>query len=105
MPDWIAKIVQEWPMIQAAPWSFAAAVFVMICIIVPVVWLLINWSYSSVIKHKSGEISLLERQRDDYKDKLGGASPNEAKERIDSLESDSEFAAQVSPWRAVVRAA
>ena len=87
MLDWLAKIAQEWPVIGAAPWSFASAVFVMACIIVPVVWFAINWSYRSVISSRDGEINLLERQRDDYKDKLGGASPDEARARIDRLET------------------
>lgn len=56
----------------------------MLCLLV---WGTVNWAYQARLSGKDAEISLLQRQRDDYKDKLGGASPDEAKARIDKLET------------------
>jgi hypothetical protein len=52
--------------------------------------------YSIRLANKDGEISLLTRQRDDYKDKLGGASPDQAKAKIDTLEKRIEGAESIS---------
>ena len=57
------------------------------CIIaVVVIWTIVDRIYKIRIANKDGEISLLTRQRDDYEDKLGGASPDQAKAKIDALE-------------------
>lgn len=60
---------------------------VALAIVAGIIWAIVNWSYSAVLASKDAEIQLLERQRDDYKDKLGGATPDEAKARIDRLEA------------------
>ena len=89
MPDLFGRIAQEWPVIAAAPVTFVGVVSAAALII----WLALKWSYKSVLDGKNGEIAskaseiaLLQRQRDDYKDKLSGASPDEAKAKIDDLE-------------------
>lgn len=89
MPDLFGRIAQEWPVIAAAPVTFVGAVSAAALII----WLALKWSYQSVLDGKNGEIAskaseiaLLQRQRDDYRDKLSGASPDEAKAKIDDLE-------------------
>ena len=51
------------------------------------VWTTLDWADSARLKNKDEEIGLLVRQRDEYKDKLGGASPDQAKARIDALEA------------------
>jgi hypothetical protein len=45
-----------------------------------------DWRYGGVIANRDSTISLVASQRDDYKPKLGGASPDQAKARIDALE-------------------
>jgi hypothetical protein len=52
-----------------------------------------DWRYAGIIANRDGiiasreaAISLIATQRDDYKDKLGGASPDQAKSRMDALE-------------------
>lgn len=82
MPDLFGKIAQEWAVITAAPVAFTVVISAA-CLIV---WLAIKWSYQSVLDGKNAEIALLRRQKDDYKDKLSGASPDEAKAKIDDLE-------------------
>jgi hypothetical protein len=58
-----------------------------------VVWIAMDWRYAGIIANRDGiiasreaAISLIATQRDDYKDKLGGASPDQAKSRMDVLE-------------------
>jgi hypothetical protein len=82
MPEWLSKIAQEWAVIQSAPLSF-----ITVCAIAAAgIWIIVRGIYSIRLANKDGEISLLTRQRDDYKDKLGGASPDQAKAKIDALE-------------------
>jgi len=69
--------------IKAAPISFCIAV----AALGGVVWTTLDWADSARLKNKDEEIGLLVRQRDEYKDKLGGASPDQAKARIDALEA------------------
>jgi hypothetical protein len=68
--------------IAAAPWSFGLAVLAGIAIIAG----FFRWAYGRVLAHREGEIKVLERQLADYKDKLSGALPDEAKTRIEALE-------------------
>ncbi len=58
-----------------------------------VVWIAMDWRYAGIIANRDGiiasreaAINLIATQRDDYKDKLGGASPEQAKSRMDALE-------------------
>jgi hypothetical protein len=82
MPEWLSKIAQEWTVIQSAPLS----VITVCAIIAVVIWSVVSGIYGIRLANKDGEISLLTRQRDDYKDKLGGASPDQAKAKMDALE-------------------
>jgi hypothetical protein len=95
MSDWINKLIQEWPAIRAAPWSFTLALVLALVIFIPMIWLVINWSYSAVLAAKDSqilsrgdEIKFVERQRDDYKEKLSGASPDQAKSLIADLRAE-----------------
>ena len=62
-------------MIAEAPLVFGAAVLFLGAII----WAALRWRYSDVIEHKNGIIAL-------YKARLNGATPDQAKAKIDSLE-------------------
>jgi hypothetical protein len=76
LDEFIKHILGEWRMISQAPVSFITAVLVAgIC-----VWLAMQWGYGR-------EISLLRQQESDYKDRLSGATPDQAKARIDDLEA------------------
>lgn len=80
--DW-EKLLGQFAAVSAAPIPFAVAVLVASGLI----WWALDWRYSSIVSNRDGEISLLKGQRDDYKDKLGGATPDQAKARIDALET------------------
>jgi hypothetical protein len=86
MPDWFAKLVQEWSVIAAAPISFTAAVIVVIV----VVWSIINWSYSSVLSSKNANMELLQSRLSAYQDKLKGASPDQAANELVRLRAEIE---------------
>jgi hypothetical protein len=75
--------MQELAVITAAPISFATAVV----IVGALIWLIVNWSYNSILASKNAEISLQDRRLADYREKLGGASPSEAEHRIEVLTS------------------
>lgn len=99
MPQWIQDLTTGWPLIWANLPTFA----VIIALVIGVVWWLMEWRYGGVIAQRDGainnrdsEIALLKGQRDDYKEKLSGATPDQAKARIDALE---ERLARLEPRR------
>src|SRR5271157_1162636 len=77
------QIVAEWRVIKDAPLTIAAA-FVVISL---GAWRVVSWADSTTISGKDATIETLKTQNDAYKDKLSGASPDEAKARIDTLEA------------------
>jgi hypothetical protein len=76
------QIVAEWRVIRDAPLTILAA-FVFISL---GAWRVVSWADGTTISGKDATIESLKTQIDSYKDKLGGASPDEAKARIDLLE-------------------
>jgi hypothetical protein len=82
MEQVIKYVVGEMRVIAGAPATFAIALLAL----AGAIWWAMDWKYSSVISNKDSEISLIKGQRDDYKDKLSGATPDQAKARIDTLE-------------------
>jgi hypothetical protein len=81
MPD-LVKLLEQWAVVTAAPIPFAIAVV----IAGGLIWLAVGWSYSGVLGSKNAQIELQDRQLADYRDKLKGATPEQAKDKIDSLE-------------------
>jgi hypothetical protein len=89
MPQWMQDLTTGWPMIRANLPTFA----VILVLMVAVVWWFVNLVHGSsvsnrdsIINNKDSEIALLRTQRDEYKNKLSGATPDEAKAKIDTLE-------------------
>lgn len=82
MPQWMQDLTTGWPMIRANLPTF----FVIVVLIILTVWTVVNWSYSGVISSKNGQIELQDRQLADYREKLKGATPDQAKDKIDVLE-------------------
>jgi len=90
MPQWLQDLTTGWPMIRANLPTFAVILLLMLA----AVWWFVNYvhggsvsSRDSTISNKDSEIALLRSQRDEYKNKLSGASPDEAKARIEALEA------------------
>jgi hypothetical protein len=86
----VKYLVGEARVIKGAPVSFVACTLVAGFII----WFALDWKYSSlisnrdsVITNKDSQIALVTGERDNYREKLNGASPDQAKARIDALEA------------------
>jgi len=62
-------------LIAEAPLVFAAAVL----FVGVIIWAALRWRYSSIIEHRNNIIAL-------YKARLNGATPDQAKAKMDSLE-------------------
>ena len=76
-------ILGEFKVIAGAPASFVLAGLG----VGALVWIGLSWAKNSIIDNLNGQIQLQDRQIADYKEKLNGATPSEAKARIDSLEA------------------
>lgn len=75
MEQFIKYVLDEIRVIGDAPAVFGGAMLV----IALAIWWILSWRYSGIIKNRERTIAL-------YKNRLGGASPDEAKAKIDSLE-------------------
>jgi hypothetical protein len=82
MPQWMQDLFAGWPMIRANLPTF----FVILVLIIGGIWWLMDWRYGSIVASKAGQIELQDRQLADYKQKLDGASPDQAKAKIEALE-------------------
>ncbi len=82
MSDWLTKLLEQWTSVATAPIPFLIAVI----LVGGVIWLVIGCSYGSVLESKNAQIELQDRQLSDYREKLQGATPEEAKAKIDALE-------------------
>lgn len=74
---------QQLRAIYAAPALYLAAVFA----VGAAVWWVAGQYYSERISTMKEQLVLVEGQRDEYKNKLSGASPDEAKARLEKLEA------------------
>lgn len=75
-------LVGEWAVITEAP-----AIFIMALLVAGfIVWRVMSWAYKSRLDNAKSHIDLQDRQLGDYREKLDGASPDEAKARIAELE-------------------
>jgi hypothetical protein len=82
MPQWMQDLTSGWPMIRANLPAF----FVILVLIIGAVWWVLDWRYSGILASKNGQIELQDRQLADYRQKLDGASPDQAKAKIEALE-------------------
>lgn len=74
----IETIQKEWAVIRGAPWSFAIVASVMAAVAYFFSWT----THEGAISQKNATIETLKTQNDAYKEKLRGASPDEAGDRI-----------------------
>src|SRR5262249_62002253 len=73
--QFIQYVLGELRLIEEARLVFGAAVFLLGAII----WAALRWRYSGIIEHRNHIIAL-------YKARLNGATPDQAKAKMDSLE-------------------
>jgi hypothetical protein len=95
----IKYVLGEFRMIWDAPLSFVAAVLGTALI----AWIALDWRYSTIIANKDSEITLAKSQRDDYRDKLGGATAEQAKAAIDAIKKQGKMNDPDKPLIAVTK--
>jgi hypothetical protein len=83
METLIKYLAGEGRVILQAPATFLIA----IAIVAGLIWAAMSWSYSSQITNLQSRLSLRDDQISDYKSKLDGATPAEARKRLDDLEN------------------
>jgi hypothetical protein len=76
MDQIIKYVLSEIRVISEAPVAFSACLLVL----AGVIWWAVNWRYSGVIDSKDGIIAL-------YKERLNGATPDQARAKIEGLEA------------------
>jgi hypothetical protein len=84
MSDGLERLRQEAGAIASAPILAAATLLVALLVI----WAALHWSYRAALSNKDSRITFLERRVAEYRDRLGGATPDEARKRIDALEAE-----------------
>jgi len=78
MPD-LVKLLEQRAVVTSASIPFAIAVVV--------IWFVVGWSYSALLSSKRpAQIELQDRQLADYKQKLDGATPEQARAKIEALD-------------------
>jgi len=80
----VKYVFSELGVIEQAPVSFSLS---LICI-AGVIWKIISWRYTVIMEGYEARSKLQADQIADYKNKLSGASPDEAKARLDGLEAN-----------------
>ena len=83
MSDVIDTVRKEWATISGAPWSS----LVLSSILVAATWGFFELIHNAEISGKDATIEAQKAQIDSYKEKLSGASPEEAKAKIADLEA------------------
>ena len=79
----VASVSKQVGTVVSAPIPFA----VLLAILAFVIWRVLNHYYDERIASKNELLVLRDAQLQDYKDKLRGATPDEAKARMDALAS------------------
>lgn len=86
----VKYVLGESKTIRNAPASVTVVAFGVLTI----VWIAMDWRYAGIIANRDGiiasreaAITLVAAQRDGYKEKLGGVSPDQAKSRMDASEN------------------
>ena len=75
---------QQISAVASAPLLFAIALLA----IVAVVWGVLQVSYRTILSNKDRHIAMLERRVADYRDVVSGATPDEARRRIEAMETE-----------------
>ncbi|MEW6016765.1 MAG: hypothetical protein AB1760_01670 [Pseudomonadota bacterium] len=79
-------LAREWAVVSQAPFTFIIASL----LVGAVAWAAVLWRYGGKIDHLEERVRLRDDEIADYKRKLDGATPDEARARIEKLEHDIE---------------
>jgi len=80
----VEELAKEWALILQAPWIAIGAALA----VAGLVWRVVSWSYAGRLANAESELRLKNTQLEDYREKLKGATPEEAKARIEALAAD-----------------
>jgi hypothetical protein len=86
LQNWLDALKQEIAAVAAAPVTFV----IVLMVVIAAVWGGLHWTYRTVLANKDQRIAVLERRVAEYRDKLSGATADEARRRIDALEAEIE---------------
>jgi hypothetical protein len=84
MSDGFERLRQEASALASAP--ILAAVALVVALVA--IWAALHWSYQLALSSRDTRIVFLERRLAEYRDRLGAASPDEIRKRIDALETE-----------------
>lgn len=76
-------ILGEFAVIGEAPVAFGVSIL----LAGGLIWRTVEWHFKTRLENSASTQTLLERQLGDYRDKLDGASPQEARAKIEALEA------------------
>lgn len=76
-------VLGEFAVIGEAPVAF----FVSVLLAGGLIWRTVEWHFKTRLENSASTQALLERQLADYRDKLDGATPQEARAKIEALET------------------
>jgi hypothetical protein len=84
MPGWLEDLRREAKVVAAAPILFAGIV----AVAAVVIWGVLHWSYQATLSAKDRHVAMLERRVAAYRESASGATPDEARRRIEALETE-----------------
>jgi hypothetical protein len=82
--DFIETLKREARAVASAPVLSSATLFLLIVII----WIGLDWFYRALLLDKNRELAFLERRISEYRENLGGATPEELRRRLESLAAE-----------------
>jgi hypothetical protein len=82
MPGWIDELRREAKAVASAPLLFAGIVLAALV----AVWGTLYWSYRATLSSKERHIAALEHRVAEYRESVSGATPDDARRRIEALE-------------------
>lgn len=86
MPDWRERLRGEAMKLASGP--VVLAFLVVVALAVAVIWGITQWSYGALLASKDARIAILEHRLAEYREHLNGATPDEARQRIEALENE-----------------
>jgi hypothetical protein len=84
MPSW-KELLEQLDVIKGAPYPFLIAFVIFTIAVGGLISVIFSFIYRTRLADKDSRIELLNAQISDYKEKLSGASPDQAKTQIGEL--------------------
>ena len=84
MADAVEELKRQTKALASAPIILCAVVL----LLAGLIWSLVHWSYRTVLAGKNAYVASLEGRLADYESSVNGASPAEARRRIDAMENE-----------------